>query len=181
MLRGRRRAPPAPPMRVERAVGVAQQGRPRGVARVFDDLVTGRGGRGGGPRAPAARRGRGKTRRSARRGAGSCSSWPGPPRCSVIRAFRGRAVLVLYLPPREGESETWRRAQRLKGQPVRAGRRPPRSGALEKASTPTLHRPFRARRLTVKPCTIGSSPPPGIRALRTGASRGRQIARTGVR
>src|SRR4051794_41154896 len=60
----------------------------------------------------------------------------------AIRAFRGRAVLVLYLPPPEGESETWRRAQRLKAQPVRAGRRPPRSGALEQASTsPTLHRP----------------------------------------
>src|SRR4051794_18507593 len=60
----------------------------------------------------------------------------------AIRAFRGRAVLVLYLPPPEGESETWRRAQRLKTQPVRAGRRPPRSGALEQASTsPTLHRP----------------------------------------
>src|SRR3954454_21289812 len=59
----------------------------------------------------------------------------------VIRAFRGRAVLVLYLPPPEGESETWRRAQRLKEQPVRAGHRPPRSGALEK----------RARRLRSTP------------------------------
>src|SRR3954470_1355477 len=60
----------------------------------------------------------------------------------VIRALRGRAVLVLYLPPPEGESETWRRAQRLKAQPVRAGRRPPRSGALEEASTsPTLNCP----------------------------------------
>src|SRR3954454_19053330 len=56
--------------------------------------------------------------------------------------LQGRAVLVLYLPPPEGESETGRRAQRLKAQPVRAGHRPPRSGALEKASTsPTLSRP----------------------------------------
>src|SRR3954451_5811071 len=72
----------------------------------------------------------------------------------VIRALRGRAVLVLYLPPPEGESETWRRPQRLKEQPVRAGRRPPRSGALEEASTsPTLHRPSGAPPLTVKPWT----------------------------
>src|SRR4051794_31127461 len=67
-------------------------------------------------------------------------AWP-PWVLGVIRAFRGRAVLVLYLPPPEGESETRRRAQRLEAQPVRAGRRPPRSGALEEASTsPTLNR-----------------------------------------
>src|SRR5215217_3474284 len=66
-----------------------------------------------------------------------------PPGCSVCSGPSGGwAVVVLYLPPPEGESETRRRAQRLKPQPVRAGRRPPRSGALEKASTsPTLNRP----------------------------------------
>src|SRR5829696_7165308 len=51
----------------------------------------------------------------------------------VLRAFRGLGFL-LYLPPPEGESETRRRAQRLKPQPVRAGRRPPPSGALEKGA-----------------------------------------------
>src|SRR3954471_6152585 len=75
----------------------------------------------------------------------------------VIRGLRGRAVLLLYLPPPEGESETRRRAQRLKRQPVRAGRRPPRSGALEEASTsPTLHHPS------------------GVLPLRSSSRRGRQ-------
>src|SRR4051795_8585958 len=77
-------------------------------------------------------------------------AWPSSV-LGLIRAFRGQGGSAVQCRSPEGESETWRRAQRLKRQPVRAGRRPPRSGALEEASTsPTLHRTSGVRLLTIK-------------------------------
>src|SRR3954453_13360518 len=72
----------------------------------------------------------------------------------VVRAFRGRAVLVLYLPPPEGESETWRRAQRLKGSPSgpAAGRRA--AVPLRKRARRLCSPPFRGPLMTVNDAKV---------------------------
>jgi hypothetical protein len=69
-----------------------------------------------------------------------------PPRESPGSGATTRAVVSERARTPGGESESAGRAQRLKRQPVRAGRRPPRSGALEEASTSgTLSPPLGVR------------------------------------
>ena len=91
----------------------------------------------------------------------------------VAGALGAVASCACWPPPPEGESEICRARAATQGQPVRAGRRPPRSGALEVASTSgTLNR------LPGRVCWAGAARPALTRRqLRARGVRGRIRAR----
>ena len=152
---------------VERDVLAAQERGPRALAGVLDRLL-GRVGLGRNkalqPRGIASvevgdllRPGGGRHHGG---GSPSAGGWP-----EALRAVESRAC---WSPPPEGESEICRARAATQGQPVRAGRRPPRSGALEVASTSgTLNRlPWK-----------GTAKPGGLRALTRRQLRARGVRR----